>query len=130
MLKRIRTALAVVMFICITWLFVDFTGTAHHWFSWMAKIQFLPAVLAINVVVIIALVLLTIVFGRIYCSIICPLGIFQDVLARFNRKKNKYSYSKALSWLRYSMLGVMVVALPIWLLYETSIWIVRWTSNE
>ena len=111
MLKRIRTALAVVMFICITWLFVDFTGTAHHWFSWMAKIQFLPAVLAINVVVIIALVLLTIVFGRIYCSIICPLGIFQDVLARFNRKKNKYSYSKALSWLRYSMLGVMVVAL-------------------
>ena len=111
MLKRIRTALAVVMFICITWLFVDFTGTAHHWFSWMAKIQFLPAVLAINVVVIIALVLLTIVFGRIYCSIICPLGIFQDVLARFNRKKNKYSYSKALSWLRYSMLGVLVVAL-------------------
>ena len=29
MLKKIRTSLAVVMFICITWLFVDFTGTAH-----------------------------------------------------------------------------------------------------
>ena len=111
MLKRIRTILAAVFFALITLLFLDFTGTLHHWFSWMAKIQFLPAVLALNVGVVIALVVLTLVFGRIYCSVICPLGVFQDVLARFNRKKNKYSYSKALSWLRYTMLGVMVVAL-------------------
>ena len=111
MLKKIRTILAVVFFTLITLLFLDFTGTLHHWFSWMAKIQFLPAVLALNVGIVVGLVLLTLVFGRIYCSIICPLGVFQDVIARFNRKKNKYSYSKALSWLRYTMLGVMVVAL-------------------
>ena len=111
MLRKIRTILAVVFFTLITLLFLDFTGTLHHWFSWMAKIQFLPAVLALNVGVVITLVVLTLIFGRIYCSIICPLGVFQDVIARFNRKKNKYSYSKALSWLRYSMLGVMVVAL-------------------
>jgi polyferredoxin len=110
MLKKIRTILAAVFFLLITLLFLDFTGTLHCWFSWMAKIQFLPALLALNVGVIIALVLLTLVFGRIYCSIICPLGVFQDILARFNRKKNKYSYSKAISWLRYTMLGVMVVA--------------------
>ena len=111
MLKKIRTILAVVMFVCITWLFVDFTGTAYQWFSWMPKMQLLEAILALNVVVIVFLVVGTLVFGRIYCSIICPLGIFQDVIARLNRKKNKYSYSKALSWLRYTMLGVMVVAL-------------------
>ena len=111
MLRKIRTIFAAVFFVLITLLFLDFTGTLHHWLSWMAKIQFLPAVMALNLVVVIALVLLTLVFGRIYCSVICPLGVFQDVIARFNRKKNKYSYSKALSWLRYSMLGVMVVAL-------------------
>ena len=111
MLKKIRTILAIVMFVCITWLFVDFTGTAYQWFSWMPKIQLLEAILALNVVDIVFLVVGTLVFGRIYCSVICPLGIFQDVIARFNRKKNKYSYSKALSWLRYTMLGVMVVAL-------------------
>lgn len=113
MLKKIRTSLAVVMFICITWLFVDFTGTAHHqtWIAMMPKMQLLEAILALNVTVIIFLVTGTLVFGRIYCSVICPLGVFQDVIARFNRKKNKYSYSKALSWLRYTMLGVMVVAL-------------------
>ena len=111
MLKKIRTILAVVMFVCITWLFVDFTGTAYQWFSWMPKMQLLEAILAVNVVAIVILVVGTLIFGRIYCSIICPLGVFQDVIARFNRKKNKYSYSKALSWLRYTMLGVMVVAL-------------------
>lgn len=40
MLKRIRTILAAVVFIMITLLFLDFTGTAHHWLSWMAKVQF------------------------------------------------------------------------------------------
>ena len=111
MLRKIRTILAVVFFALITLLFLDFTGTAHHWLDWMAKIQFLPAVMALNVVVIVALVLLTLVFGRIYCSVICPLGVFQDVLARFRRKKNKYSYSKEVRWLRYPVLVLFIIAL-------------------
>ncbi|MBO4825720.1 MAG: 4Fe-4S binding protein [Prevotella sp.] len=111
MLRKTRIALATIFFVAITLMFLDFTGTLHHWLSWMAKIQFLPAVLALNVIVIIALVVLTLIFGRIYCSVICPLGVFQDVIARLRRKKNKYSYSKAVSWLRYTMLGVMVVAI-------------------
>ena len=57
-----------------------------------------------------ALAVLTLVFGRIYCSVICPLGILQDVLARLRRKKNKYSYSKEVRWLRYPMLVLGVVA--------------------
>ncbi|MBQ3878209.1 MAG: 4Fe-4S binding protein, partial [Prevotella sp.] len=107
-LKKIRTALAAVFFVLITLLFLDFTGTLHHWLGWMAKIQFLPAVLALNAAVIIGLVVLTLVFGRIYCSVICPLGVFQDVIAWLHnrRKKNRYTYSKAISWLRYTMLGV------------------------
>ena len=111
MLRKIRIILAGLFFIGITLLFLDFTGTIHHWFSWMAKIQFLPAVLALNFVVIAGLLLLTLIFGRIYCSVICPLGIMQDVIARLNRKKNKYSYSAAKSWLRYTMLVVMVASI-------------------
>ena len=98
------------MFIGITLLFLDFTGTLHAWLSWMAKIQFLPAVMALNVVVVAVLVVLTLVFGRIYCSVICPLGVLQDLLARLNRKRNKYSYSKELRWLRYAVLVVFIVA--------------------
>ena len=110
MLRRIRTILAAVFFALITLLFLDFTGTLHCWLSWMAKVQFLPAVMALNFVVVGALVVLTLVFGRIYCSVICPLGVFQDLLARLRRKKNKYSYSKEVRWLRYPMLIVFVVA--------------------
>jgi len=110
MLRKIRTILAAVVLVLITLLFLDFTGTLHCWLGWLAKIQFLPAVMALNVIVVVALVLLTLVFGRIYCSVICPLGIFQDVLARFHRKKNKYSYSAELKWLRYPMLMVFVIA--------------------
>ena len=110
MLRKIRTILAAVLFVLITLLFLDFTGTLHHWLSWLAKIQFLPAVMALNVVVVVALLLLTLIFGRIYCSVICPLGVFQDILARFRRKKNKYSYSKEVKWLRYPMLVVFIIA--------------------
>ena len=110
MLHKIRTILAAVVFVLITLLFLDFTGTLHHWLGWLAKIQFLPAVMALNVVVVVALLLLTLVFGRIYCSVICPLGIFQDLLARIRRKKNKYSYSSEVRWLRYPVLVLFVVA--------------------
>ena len=110
MLRKIRIALATIFFVAITLLFLDFTGTLHHYLSWMAKLQFLPAVLSLNVVVLLILLLLTLVFGRIYCSVICPLGVMQDLMASVRRKKNRYSYSPAVSWLRYLMLAVMVVA--------------------
>lgn len=110
MLRKIRIALATIFFAGITLLFLDFTGTLHHYLSWMAKLQFLPAVLSLNVVVLVILLLLTLVFGRIYCSVICPLGVMQDLMASVRRKKNRYSYSPAVSWLRYLMLAVMVVA--------------------
>lgn len=81
MLRKIRLALAVLSFTIITLLFLDFTGTAHAWFGWMAKIQFLPAVLALNAGVIVLLIALTLVMGRVYCSVICPLGVMQDIIS-------------------------------------------------
>lgn len=113
MLRKIRLTLAILFFTLVTLLFLDFTGTAHAWFGWMAKIQFLPAVLALNIGVVVLLILLTLVFGRIYCSVICPLGVFQDAVAWLGkkRKKNRYGYSKALNWLRYGVLGLFIVAL-------------------
>ncbi|MBQ8065791.1 MAG: 4Fe-4S binding protein [Prevotella sp.] len=113
MLKRIRIILATVTLICITWLFVDFTGTAHHWLSWLPKFQFLEALLALNVIALLFLVILTLVFGRIYCSIICPLGILQDLFGKLGMKakKNRYSYSKEVRWLRYPVLAVFIAAL-------------------
>lgn len=110
--SKIRRILAVIFFAFITLLFLDFTGTIHTWFGWMAKIQFLPALLALNVGVIIGLVALTLLMGRIYCSVICPLGIFQDIISWISgkTKKNRFRYSKPLNWLRYGMLILFAVA--------------------
>ena len=113
MLRKIRIILAAVMFIGITLLFLDFTETMHSWFSWMPKLQFLEAVLALNVLVIVLLVVLTLIFGRMYCSVICPLGVMQDIIGWLGKKakKNRYSFSKELKWLRYPVLVLYVVAL-------------------
>ena len=83
MLRKIRLTLAVILTTAITLVFLDITGTFQLWSGWIAKLQFLPAVLALNVAVVVALIALTLLLGRIYCSVICPLGVFQDVVAWF-----------------------------------------------
>ena len=115
MLRKIRVTLAILFFAAVTLLFLDFTGTIHAWLGWVAKIQFLPALLALNTGVVIALVLLTLLFGRVYCSVICPLGVFQDVVswlgARRRKKKYRFTYSRPLTWLRWTVLVLFVAAM-------------------
>lgn len=112
MLKKLRIAVAAFFFIFVTLLFLDFTGTVHAWFGWMARIQFLPAVLAANFAVVAVLVAITLLFGRIYCSVICPLGILQDIVSFFSGKRKgkhlRFGYRKENRILRYAVLTVFV----------------------
>ena len=71
-LPKLRRVLGAVVLLAITLLFLDFTGILHHWLGWLAKIQLLPAILALNLAVIVVLVLITLLFGRVYCSVIWP----------------------------------------------------------
>ena len=113
MLKKIRITIAVLLFTAITFYFLDFVGVLPSSFPNLARIQFIPALLSGTLIVLGLLLLLTFLFGRIYCSAICPLGILQDVVAwfarRINRKK-RYSFSREKKWLRYIVLGGVVVA--------------------
>lgn len=115
MLRKIRLTLAVLFFLAVTGLFLDFTGTFHAWMGWTAKVQFLPALLALNAGVLIALVLLTLLVGRVYCSVICPLGVMQDIISwisgRRKKKKFRFSWSPEKKWLRYGVLGLFLIAL-------------------
>ncbi|MCM1355999.1 MAG: 4Fe-4S binding protein [Staphylococcus sp.] len=115
MLQKIRQILSVIVLVLITLLFLDFSGSIHAWFGWLAKIQFLPALLALNFGVIVGLVVLTLLFGRVYCSVICPLGIMQDGFGWLGKKarRNRYSFSPAKTALRYVMLALMVLAIAL-----------------
>lgn len=111
-LKHFRVILAVLSFALITFFFVDFAGLFPQELFTLAKIQFIPALLSGFLGVVAVLLVLTLVLGRVYCSIICPLGIFQDFIywirKRFRPKmKNKFTREKKI--LRFSVL-VLVIA--------------------
>ena len=105
----------MLFFVAVTALFLDFTGAAHVWLDWTAKVQLLPALLAMNVAVVVVLLLLTLLVGRVYCSVICPMGVFQDIVswlsARRGKKHARFSYSREKKWLRYSVLCLWLAAM-------------------
>lgn len=116
-LKVIRITLAALMLLGITALLLDTTGVLRHWLGWMPKVQLLPAMMALNVVVVVAILLVTLVIGRFYCAVVCPMGIFQDLFVWAHKlvfgKKRPYRYRKPANWLRYTVLALFVLAMLV-----------------
>lgn len=115
MLKRLRVALGVLALVAITLLFVDVSGEATHWVGWLAKVQFLPAIFALNIGVILGLIVLTLLVGRLYCSVICPMGVFQDIVSWIHSKyrKNRFAYKPAATKTRIVVLVAFVVCVIV-----------------
>lgn len=113
LLRIVRMALACFFFPVVTLLFLSVGWGFNLWFGWVARIQFLPALMALDFAVLLALAILTLLFGRLYCSVICPLGVMQDLFAWGGKKskKNRYSYSPERKWLRYTVLVIFVACL-------------------
>nr|WP_320058613.1 4Fe-4S dicluster domain-containing protein [uncultured Bacteroides sp.] len=114
MLRITRIIIATLFFLLITFYFLDFAGILPESAHWLAKIQFVPALLSLSVIILIVLTVLTLLMGRIYCSVICPMGVFQDVMSRISRlfakKKKKFTYSRPKTLLRWIVLAVTVLA--------------------
>ena len=111
MLRRTRIILAALFIVGITLLF---TGIGTEWWGWMAKLQFLPAVLGLNFVVIAGVLSVTLLAGRIYCSVVCPLGVFQDIviwLRRGFKPAKRFTFSKERKWLRYGVLVLIILCI-------------------
>jgi ferredoxin len=110
-----------VFFALIAFLFLDFRNFGAQSFSGeLLYLQFVPSLLkflsaaAFGATGFIVVLILTVFFGRIYCSTLCPLGILQDVIgfvSRKNRKRRSYRYSAPHNVLRYAILGLTVVFL-------------------
>lgn len=115
MLRKIRIVLAVIALLAMALLFLDFTGIAQSLWGWMAKVQLVPAVLSLNFGVLALLVVATLLLGRVYCSVICPLGVYQDIVANIasRRKKNRYRFSSAKTWLRIAVLVLFVITISV-----------------
>ena len=111
-LKRIRVVSAVLLFSLISLFFCDFANLLPKQLHGILHLQLVPAIMAGSFGILFVLFLLVILFGRIYCSVICPLGVFQDIIIWFTKrgkKKRRYRYAKPLSILRYSILGICIL---------------------
>ena len=61
------------------------------------------------------LLLFGVTLGRTICGWLCPLGLIQELLNRIPTFKiRKSRLTRALSWLKYVVLAVFVIALPLW----------------
>lgn len=114
MLRKIRIGISLVLFALITFYFLDFAEILPNSFHRLAHIQFIPALLSLSVGILIFLIVLTLLFGRIYCSTICPMGIFQDIVARLakatGKKRKKYGFSPAKNILRWAVVAITAIA--------------------
>ncbi len=121
-LKILRVVLALLFFLSTGFIFLDFreivpTGIQRG----ITYLQFLPSIvkfltaLGVASAGFIAVLVLTSLFGRVYCSAICPLGILQDIISRVRRKTvkktHRYRFGRPRHFWRYFFL-----ALPILLL--------------
>lgn len=113
--KIIRRIVACLVLAAMTFLFFGETDFALRYGGWLPEWQVVPAMLSLNLLALITLVLVTLLFGRVYCSVICPLGIYQDVVSWtsgiFRKKKRRFSYKKERKLLRWTVLGLFVLTL-------------------
>lgn len=85
---------------------------------WLEKIQLGPAILGFSLFIFIVWLLVTLAFGRIYCSTVCPLGTLQDICARSRRMvplvklidtPRRYRYMRPATAVRYSVLVIVLL---------------------
>ncbi|MDX2111666.1 MAG: 4Fe-4S binding protein [Verrucomicrobiota bacterium] len=114
--------MALVFFVGLTLSFVDFRGwMPTGWVHALAGWQFVPAAVLLSTGVLslalVGMVLLTFLLGRVYCSTLCPLGVYQDIVARiadrFRPKKLLLRFAQPHSRIRYGFLGITLVGIAV-----------------
>lgn len=124
-LKPIRVVVSLLFLGLTGFLFLDFTGSiSPAWYGRITWIQFVPSLLTfltvagIGALGFLVVLIVTLLWGRVYCSLVCPLGILQDVVSFVSRqyrekiRKKRRRYRPAEPWnkLRYTIMGVTIVA--------------------
>lgn len=121
-LKQLRVTLAIVFLVGISLTFIDiYDLLGISQIKALVYLQFTPSLLSFlqtasySAAGVFVVLIISALFGRIYCSIICPLGILNDVITYVARKRSSkkmfFKSKKALNWLRYPLLIVVVVSL-------------------
>lgn len=121
-LRPLRITLGIIFLLGFLLLFSDVkakipTGiylffTSFQLLPSLLKFIHLPGIITLGFVFIIILTLLS---GRVYCSVFCPLGIMQDALTFIHKrlpvKRKRRRFKRALNYIRYPILGLFLISL-------------------
>lgn len=106
LIKYIRLFAALCFFIFMSAYFLhNFNPAQPGKFTWLTATQFMPDLLKIiasgltvfAITGLVSIIAITFIFGRVYCSVMCPLGILQDIIGFFKRlclPRKKHVYKK------------------------------------
>ena len=122
-LKKIRIGVSLFFFLLLSFLFIDPRNSIPiPVIDLLSSIQLVPALLMISTsfgfaaAALFFIIILTLLFGRVYCSTICPLGTFQDIVIYIKKKTNKrfrLSYLKPSYAFHYFFLGLIFTCVLI-----------------
>ncbi len=140
-LRWARRIIALAVFTGLAYFFIAFSAKATALWSTLLGLQIVPGILGIatgGLVTVIIVLLLTLLFGRVYCSLLCPLGIYQDIIYRLglfvrNKKKRRTRYAKPHNTLRYSILIIVVICVAFLCSapgLAGSLWLVRENGHQ
>jgi len=123
-LRTIRIILAVIFFAAsVAYLAA---GPGIHLVGRVSeRLQIIPSAISVTMGATLFWLVVSLLFGRVYCSTVCPIGTLQDVVIRIGRKtpwfSRPYSYKPA-KHVRYHILALYViclvagtVAVPCWI---------------
>jgi len=118
-LKRIRIAVSLIFLVLIAFIFIDVSSLLSATIiNGILYFQFLPSILKfINLLGLVAtgfvvVLILNLLFGRVYCSFLCPMGALQDIFHYFSnklRKRKRRKFISANNCMRYSFLIIPLV---------------------
>lgn len=119
-LRWIRVGVALVTLLLFILAFT-FVGRGLEGILTIARFQFIPALVSFlsgGAFIFVFFLILTLLFGRVYCSLFCPLGIMQDGVSKvaswFKSKKGKrFRYSKPHTALRVTICVISFAVLAI-----------------
>ncbi len=127
-LRRFRILFASLVIICFFVLFADFRYLIpSKYINILLTFQFIPSIMkfydlgTLITAGFAAILVLTLLTGRTYCSFLCPLGIGQDIFSRIGgrvkRKFRRYGFKKPFTIIRYSLLAATVIVSLVWGVY-------------
>ena len=103
-----RLLVALFSLAAMTLVFVMPVAWVSTWCGWLPRAQLLPAIMAGELLALVLIAMSVALFGRLYCAIVCPLGIAQDV-ARLPFKFLHVKGLRIVAWVRYVILAAFII---------------------